>query len=177
MPVKPAKESAARTHTKPLPVASDRGGCLSDHKTSGMKSVDVGEVLPVGDEDVEVGEEEKVLEAEDVEPIKMLPTPVLPCPAEVEKHRVDHRPARSRCDECREGSGREKGHFKRPDDAPRSAIISFEYIVLKTCGGWGDFEDDVADGGIKILVVNESRAELYLRACCLRRVLTRNIMP
>ena len=47
--------------------------------------MDVGEVLPVGDDAVEAGEGEDVLEAEeDVEPLRVLPTPILPSYAEME---------------------------------------------------------------------------------------------
>ena len=47
----------------------------------------VGEVLPVGDDTVEVGEGDDVLEAEeDVEPLRVLPTPILPSYAEIKKN-------------------------------------------------------------------------------------------
>ena len=41
------------------------------------RGVGIGEVLPVNEEVIEVGEEDEVLDAEDVEPMRVLPTPVL----------------------------------------------------------------------------------------------------
>ena len=40
--------------------------------------------------DFNVGEEDELLEAEDVEPLRTLPTPELPSRSEIEKHRIDH---------------------------------------------------------------------------------------
>ena len=117
--------------------------------------LDYGELLPVD----EVGEDEAVIDArEDVEPMRTLPTPIMPSKSEVEQHRIDHWPPRSWCDECVEGFGCEKGHFRKSDDEPRSAIISFDYMFLKRTGEYGEIEGDIADGGIKILVVNDSKS-------------------
>ena len=122
----------------------------------------VGEVLPVGDDAVEVGEGDDVLEAEeDVEPLRVLPTPILPSYAEIEKHRIDHWPPRSWCDECCEGFGHERPHFRKPDGVARSAIVSFDYMFLKRNGDFGGPEDESeveGDGGIKILVVYDSKS-------------------
>ena len=40
------------------------------------------------------GEAEGVVEVEDVQPVRGLPTPILPPRAEIEAHRIDHRPPR-----------------------------------------------------------------------------------
>jgi len=95
------------------------------------RGVGIGEVLPVNEEVIEVGEEDEVLDAEDVEPMRVLPTPIVPSYAETEKHRIDHWPPRTWCDECCEGFGRERAHFKKPEGEPRKAIVSFDYMFLK----------------------------------------------
>ena len=115
-------------------MASDRGGCFSFGKVADVYGgYESGELLPVDadGEGVEIGEQDELLEAEDVEPIRVLPTPVLPSYAEIEKHRIDHWPPRSWCDECCEGFGRERPHFKKPEGEPRSAIVSLDYLFIK----------------------------------------------
>ena len=47
-------------------------------------------VLAIGE--AYVGEEDELLDVENVEPLRMLPTPVLPSPSKIEKHRIDHWP-------------------------------------------------------------------------------------
>jgi hypothetical protein len=56
--------------------------------------------------EVNVGEEDELLDAEDVEPSRTLPNPELPSRSEIEKHRIDDWPPRTWCDECVEGFGR-----------------------------------------------------------------------
>jgi hypothetical protein len=109
--------------------------------------------------EVNVGEEDELLDAEDVEPLRTLPTPELPSRYEIEKHRIDHWPPRTWCDECVEGFGREKGHFHKPDTEVRSATISFDYMFLKKTGEYSQSEADTADGGIQILVVKDSKSK------------------
>ena len=97
----------------------------------------VGEVI--------VGEEDELLDAEDVEPLRTLPTPELPSRPEIEKHRIDHWPPRTWCDEYVEGFRREqKGHFHKPDTEVRSATISFDYMLLKKTGEYGQRGADTA---------------------------------
>ena len=52
------------------------------------------------------GEAEDVVEVEDAQPIRGMPTPTLPSRAVIEAHRIDHWPPRSWCEECNEGFGR-----------------------------------------------------------------------
>ena len=110
------------------------------------------EILPVGEI------EQEQLEAEDVEPRKVLQSPILPSKSEVEKHRVDHWPPRDWCDDCCEGFGRERAHFAKPDTAICSAIVSFDYLFVKGSGEFAESESDVGEHGIKILVVKDSKS-------------------
>ena len=89
----------------------------------------IGEGL-VGEEGIETGEEDEVLEAEDVVPQRVLPTLLLPSYSEIEKHRIDHWPPRTWCDERCEGFGRDKAHYKKPDGETRGAVISFDYMLV-----------------------------------------------
>ena len=152
------RDAISPLKTKPLYVASDRGGCFSGKVTGNvLRGFGSSELMPVSEEIIDVGEDE-VLEAEDVEPLRVLPTPILPSYAEIEKHRIDHWPPRTWCDECCEGFGREKPHFTKPEGGPRKAIVSFDYMFLKKNGEFGAADSDVEDGGIKILVVYDSKS-------------------
>jgi len=52
-----------------------------------------------------VNDQEDVIEAEeDVDELKVLPTPTLPTQSQIDDHRLDHLPYRSWCDECVEGA-------------------------------------------------------------------------
>ena len=139
----------------PQSVAGGRGASAAEGRGIGTRD---GNIFPV-DEGREQPAEGQDLEIEDVEPIRVLPTPDMPSPSEVEKHRVDHWPPRSWCDECAEGFGREKGHFTHPADEPRSATISFDYLFVKPTGEYSENESDTAEGGIIILVVKDTKSK------------------
>ena len=65
----------------------------------------------VREEAVYVGEDDsESIDAEEVQLVGTFKSPGMPPREEVEEHRVDHCPYRSRCDECREGAGREDAH-------------------------------------------------------------------
>ena len=133
-------------------MAGDRG--VSELETAELE-VSHGEALPVDEHD----EHEQAIDAEDVEPLRVAASPDLPSRSEIEKHRVDHWPPRTWCDECVEGFGRERGHFRKPDTETHGPIVSFDYMFLKKTGEYGECEEDVADGGIKILVVKDSKSK------------------
>ena len=142
----------------PHSVAGGHGASAAAAAEDGGIETRDGDILPV-DEGQEQLAEGQDLEIEDVEPIRVLPTPATPSPSEVEKHRVDHWPPRSWCDECAEGFGREKGHFTHPADEPRSATISFDYLFVKPTGEYTEDENDAADGGIIILGVTDTKSK------------------
>ena len=105
--------------------------------------------------------EDEIIEAEeDVQPMQSLSTPELPSRDAIEEHRIDHCPYRDWCDECVEGFGRERGHF-RTDDARQIAMISMDYMFITRQGavisegdpGWDDPE------ALKVLVVKDSRSK------------------
>ena len=56
-----------------------------------------------GDGAAMAGEEEEIIDVEDVQPLQTLTTPDLPSRAIVEAHRIDHWPYRSWCSESVEG--------------------------------------------------------------------------
>ena len=96
------------------------------------------------EEAVYVGEDgSESIHAEDVQPVRIFKTPEMPPREEVEEHRVDHRPYRSWCDECREGAGREDAHSNV--ESHSIARISMDYLLITRKGiytnkeaGWDD---------------------------------------
>ena len=111
-----------------------------------------------------VGEEddgEVILGAEHVQPQNTLPTPVLPSQFEIGKHRIDHWPPCSWCDECVLGVlGKKKRHLHHKDDTEiRSATITLDYMFFKKTGEYSDSEAGVTDGGIQIFVVQDTRSK------------------
>lgn len=72
-------------------------------------------------------------DAEDVVPRRLLPTPDLPSQSEVDEHMVDHVPYRHWCRCCREGFGREAGHYRVSSD--RSIpVVAFDYVFITKRG-------------------------------------------
>ena len=71
-----------------------------------------------------------ILEADVVQPVPTLPTPIMPSYKEIEEHRIAHWPPRLWSDECREGFGRERPRLKKPEGQPRSVILSFYDMFL-----------------------------------------------
>ena len=66
-----------------------------------------GEIFDLAEDEkevVEINEEPQDVE-QDVEPLKSASSPTLPCPAEVERHRLTHLPFRSWCWACIMGRG------------------------------------------------------------------------
>ena len=57
------------------------------------------------------GGDEDIVEEQDVEPRRIVPSPIRLSASQVAAHRVTHHPYRSWCDECVEAFGREKAHF------------------------------------------------------------------
>ena len=79
---------------------------VNDGKDEGVKSADVEDGEVVNNQ----GAEDIVSQEPEVEPLKVLPTPVLPTQSEIDEHQVDHIPYRSWCRHCGEGFGSEDGH-------------------------------------------------------------------
>lgn len=67
-----------------------------------------GADINVGEIDGDEGPAGEIIEApvEEVDPHRHLPTPELPSASEVARHREDHLPYQSWCDQCVEGRGR-----------------------------------------------------------------------
>ena len=101
------------------------------------------------------GEAEEIIDAEDAQPIRGLPTPTLPSRAEVEAHRIDHWPPRSWCEECNEGFGRERSHASA---GVKHALVSMDYAFLTKMGlvvSQGEESWDDPDT-LKMLIVKDS---------------------
>ena len=129
----------------------------------------------VNDEDhdrVFVGEDDDdadgdVMEApvEVADPKRIMPTPILPSPSDIQKHRECHIPYQSWCEDCVEGRGREMGH-SHVDMAERSVpTIAFDYLFINDKGVFlrtevdeTTWEDDPT--GIKVLVIKDSRSKM-----------------
>ena len=72
--------------------------------------------------------------AEEADPVKVMPTPTMPSPSDVEKHRESHIPYASWCDHCVGGRGREMGHFARCDNHRVVPVVSFDYLFVNDKG-------------------------------------------
>ena len=127
---------------KPQSEGRDLGSLGGDVEKFGMRHALAGEV-------------EDIVEVEDAQPMRGLPTPTLPSRAEIEAHRIDHWPPRSWCDECNEGFGRERGHASV---AVEFALVSMDYAFLTKMGlvvkegehSWNDPDT------LKMLIVKDS---------------------
>ena len=127
---------------KPHDEGRDLGSLGGDRGRSGVQQVLAGEA-------------EEVVDVEDVQPIRGLPTPTLPSRAEIEAHRIDHWPPRSWCEECNEGFGRERAHAS---GGVEFALVSMDYAFLTKMGmvvkegeeSWDDPDT------LKMLIVKDS---------------------
>ena len=90
-----------------------------------------GDCEKFGVQQVLAGEAEEIVDVEDAQPIRGLPTPTLPSRAEIEAHRVDHWPPRSWCEECNEGFGRERA---LASVGVEFALVSMDYAFLTKMG-------------------------------------------
>ena len=96
---------------------------------------------------------------EDVEPMKVMPTPYVPTQSEIDDHCIDHLPYRTWCRECVEGFGREDGH-SCTEKEHLIPIVSMDYVFLSRRGifersGWRPQEGEV---WLKVLVVRDSKS-------------------
>ena len=132
----------------------------------GMASKGCGEktvaVMPNEEEADEAIDEEII--AEDVEPRRVMPTPVLPSQADIDEHMVDHNPYRAWCDSCVAGQGQEVPH-KRSDHGKRHIpLVSFDYFFVAKKGMFTRAEwqiekakpENVDAESLKVLVVRDS---------------------
>ena len=95
----------------------------------------------VGVEDDKVKDGE-VIEAteETADQKEVIPTPELPTLSEMEKHREDHIPYASWCDQCVEGRGREFAHERSDHSRRQVATLPFDYLFV-TDGGVRSHEE------------------------------------
>ena len=127
--------------------------------TAGDVRGDGGEVFMEG----EVGGSEEVIESkeEEVDPVRIVPTPYQPSQQEVDEHCVDHVPYRCWCPHCINGFGREEQH--RSEATGRSTpLISFDYLFLTRDGVFERNEwEAVADRKefLRILVIRDGRSK------------------
>ena len=110
----------------------------------------------VGEDDVIDGE--TIEAAEEAEPQRVIPTPCMPSPSDVETHRGSHIPYASWCDECVEGRGREMGHHTCTSQVRTVPTISFDYLFVNNKGI--STREDISAGevvrdGINILVCKD----------------------
>ena len=106
--------------------------------------------------DAEPSEEDQ-LQCEEIEASKVLPTPVLPSQADIDKHMLDHFPYRPWCGMCVNGRGRERPHL-RTHGKRRIPTVAFDYCFLSKEGTftreeWAAMPPETE--GTKILVVRE----------------------
>ena len=94
---------------------------------------------------------------EEVEPRRHLPTPTLPSESAVARHRENHLPYQSWCDQCVEGRGQEFGHKAANFGAREITTVAFDYLFVNDKGMFTREELDasgvVTTKGVKILVV------------------------
>ena len=115
------------------------------------------EVLPA-----EEGEEGEIVAPEqDVQPLKTLPTPVLPSQADIDEHNIDHNPYRSWCNSCVCGQGREAAHGRQEPGRRHISVVSFDYFFVAKKGMFSkkEWEAGAKSGEVdflKVLVVKES---------------------
>ena len=116
--------------------------------------------MPAEDEPAaEAGEEE--ITAEDNEPRRTMPTPMLPTQADVDEHNIDHFPYRAWCDSCVCGRGQESAHHRVEPGKRRIAMVMFDYFFVTKKGMFTREEWNAGEGKdekdfLKVLVVRES---------------------
>ena len=96
-------------------------------------------VAPAEEGDVVEGlgpEEGEVIEIQDeeVEPLKIAPSPVRPSQADVAEHRVTHCPYRSWCDECVEGRGLGEQRGRHAGRAHEIPLVGLDYFYITEHG-------------------------------------------
>ena len=82
----------------------------------------------------EVGGEDVVIRDEDVEKVRVAPSPQLPSAEEVEEHRLTHYPFRSWCRECIEGRalGERRGQGDHGLRGKLIPTIGIDYFFITT---------------------------------------------
>ena len=96
-------------------------------------------MAPAEEEEVARGpgpSEDEVIEIQDddVEPMKIAPSPVQPSQAERAEHKLTHVPYRSWCSECVEGRGlgeQRGGHAGRAHEIP---LVGLDYFYITEHG-------------------------------------------
>ena len=74
-------------------------------------------------------EDQDEVEAEEIQPAKRAPDPVLPSPAEVEAHRENHLPFRSWCLDCMLARAMGELHRRRQEGRASSVpVVVMDYL-------------------------------------------------
>ena len=110
------------------------------------------------DEATHDGPDEITTHEEEVQPMRVMPTPHTPTASELAEHRISHMPYRSWCSECVEAFGREAPH--KSTEALRASwtpVISCDYLYVSARGvfnrhDWQPAEDEQTKH-LKVLVI------------------------
>ncbi len=89
----------------------------------------VGEAIEEGGEDI-------IIRDEDVEKIRVAPSPKLPSAEEVEEHRIAHYPFRDWCRECIEGRalGERRGQADHGHSGKLIPTVGIDYFFITKMG-------------------------------------------
>ena len=152
----------------------DRGGLAATEVLTGSSRVQAQVfVNDDGDDDDDAkGEEVKVQHqgeiceaAEETEVRRVLPTPDMPSKSDVDKHRIDHLPYASWCEDCVEGCGIEFGHSTSSKESHSIPVIGFDYMFLTskdvlTKAEWMKLDASERDPyALKVLVVRDTKSK------------------
>ena len=74
------------------------------------------------------------IQDEDVEPLKIAPSPIQPSQADIEEHRLTHVPYRSWCPECVEGRGLGEQRGRHAGRAHEIPVVGIDYFYITEHG-------------------------------------------
>ena len=114
----------------------------------------------VGEDDDEAEGVFESQEPEEVEKIRILPTPTLPSKSQIEEHEVDHIPHEDWCEHCVSVFGREQAHVQSAV-AREIPVISLDYCFLSRRGVFdrGEWKPIEGELSLKVLVVRCSKSK------------------
>ena len=124
------------------------------------KEEEMDAVLPNEEVEPQDGEELQA-DIDDVQPQKMLRTPIMPSQAEVDEHNIDHLPYRAWCRSCVSGRGQEAPHGHVEQHRRTISVVSFDYFFVTKNGAytkqeWNLLAEDQKDPDhLKVLVVKD----------------------
>ena len=111
------------------------------------------------EERFEIGQDQE----EEVEPMKIAPSPEMPSAAEVEEHRVSHIPFRSWCRECIEGKALGERRGARPSKGQRRIpVVGVDYFYMTVSGMYDreELEHPKDDEGEQRLESDRAKGEV-----------------